>query len=90
MNSPVSPNALSTLLPTRVMMCMFTTTYGESVISTPILDSGEPIGPMEKGITYIVRPFMQPRYRSVMVCLQLGRVDPVVRGARIFLVRDRR
>ena len=49
------------------MMCIFTTTYGESVISTPILESGEPIGPMEKGITYIVRPFMQPRYRSVMV-----------------------
>jgi hypothetical protein len=33
---------------------------GESVISTPILAMGEPMGPMEKGMTYMVRPFMQP------------------------------
>ena len=27
---------------------------------TPICDIGEPIGPMENGSTYIVRPRMQP------------------------------
>ena len=31
-----------------------------SVSSTPILLKGEPTGPIEKGITYIVRPFMAP------------------------------
>ena len=44
----------------RVMMSMLTTTSGLSVISTPILAMGEPMGPMEKGMTYIVRPFMHP------------------------------
>ena len=28
---------------------------------------GEPMGPMLKGMTYIVRPFMQPRNSSVSV-----------------------
>ena len=31
-----------------------------SVSSTPILLKGEPTGPIENGITYIVRPFMEP------------------------------
>ena len=31
-----------------------------SVSSTPILLNGEPTGPIEKGITYIVRPFIAP------------------------------
>ena len=39
---------------------MLTTTYGESVISMPILEKGEPTGPMENGMTYMVRPSMQP------------------------------
>ncbi len=30
------------------------------MISTPRAEIGEPIGPMEKGTTYIVRPRMQP------------------------------
>src|SRR5690606_5413348 len=34
--------------------------YGESVSSTPIWAIGEPSGPIENGITYIVRPCMQP------------------------------
>src|SRR5690606_9809747 len=34
--------------------------YGLSVISTPQRESGESIGPMQYGITYIVRPCMQP------------------------------
>ena len=39
---------------------MLTTTYGESVSCTPIRDIGEPIGPMLKGSTYIVRPRIEP------------------------------
>ena len=46
--------------PIRVMMRMFTTTYGESVNWTPMRDMGEPTGPMLKASTYIVRPRMQP------------------------------
>src|SRR5580693_7502677 len=45
-NSPLDPRTSSTWLPTRDMICMLATTYGESVISTPILEIGEPIGPM--------------------------------------------
>ena len=44
------------------MMCMFATTYGESEISTPMFAIGEPIGPMLYGITYIVRPAIEPAY----------------------------
>ena len=42
------------------MMCIFVTTYGESEISTPIFAMSDPIGPMLNGMTYIVRPFIQP------------------------------
>ncbi|CAM5475613.1 hypothetical protein SBADM41S_11567 [Streptomyces badius] len=31
------------------------------MISTPIAESGEPTGPMQKGTTYMVRPRMDPR-----------------------------
>lgn len=31
------------------------------MISTPYAASGEPTGPIEKGTTYIVRPFIAPR-----------------------------
>ena len=34
-------------------VCMDTTTYGESVISTPICASGDPTGPIENGTTYM-------------------------------------
>ena len=66
MNGP-SPRASSTRCPIRVMIFMCTVTYAESVICTPMCAIGEPIGPIEKGITYIVRPRMQPsnRPRSV-------------------------
>ena len=30
------------------------------MISTPMWAIGEPSGPIENGMTYIVRPFMQP------------------------------
>lgn len=45
----------------RVIVRMDTATYAESVISTPIAESGEPTGPMQKGTTYIVRPRIEPR-----------------------------
>jgi hypothetical protein len=35
-----------------------------SVSSMPIFEKGEPMGPMAKGITYIVRPFMAPEKYS--------------------------
>src|SRR5215831_19805059 len=63
--SPSVPRASRTLRPTRAMMCMFTTTYGESVISTPILEIGEPNGPMQYGMTYIVRPRIEALKRSM-------------------------
>uniref|UniRef100_A0A1B0A7E0 Uncharacterized protein n=1 Tax=Glossina pallidipes TaxID=7398 RepID=A0A1B0A7E0_GLOPL len=49
---------------------------GESVISTPILDKGEPTGPIENGITYIVRPFMQLGKRSLIaLCISSGDIQ---------------
>src|SRR5690606_16719931 len=58
---PSSPSSSRTGCPMRVMVRMDTATYAESVISTPIADSGEPRGPMQKGTTYMVRPFIEPR-----------------------------
>ena len=45
--SSLLPSASRTRCPTRVMMCMLATTYGESVTITPTLAMGEPTGPME-------------------------------------------
>ena len=56
----------STRVPIRAMIRIDATTYGESVISTPNIGSSASSGPMQNGMTYIVRPRMQPRYRSVM------------------------
>ena len=50
------PSVSSTFWPILVMMRILATTYGESVTSIPILDRGEPTGPMLNGITYIVLP----------------------------------
>src|SRR5499427_5307305 len=63
--SPSVPRAWRTFVPTRAMMCIFATTYGESVISTPILEIGDPSGPMQYGTTYIVRPRIDAVKRSV-------------------------
>ncbi len=49
------------------MIRMLTATYGESVISTPMCAMSEPSGPIENGTTYIVRPCIDPRKRSVSV-----------------------
>ena len=58
-NPPV-PSRSSTALPARVMTSIEAATYAESVISTPSCESGEPIGPMQNGTTYMTRPAMQP------------------------------
>ena len=51
---------------------ILTATYALSVTSTPSLARGEPRGPMEKGMTYMVRPVMQPGYsRSTSAWTQL-------------------
>ena len=54
--------------PIRVMIRIDATTYGLSVISTPNIGFSASSGPMQNGMTYIVRPRMQPRYSSVMRC----------------------
>src|SRR5271170_5124624 len=64
---PSSPIFSRAALPIRVITFIETTTYSESVISTPSLGSSAPSGPMQNGTTHMVRPRMQPRYRSVMV-----------------------
>ena len=50
----------STLTPVRAITRMETTTYSESVISTPNMGFSASTWPMTNGMTYIVRPFMQP------------------------------
>ena len=49
------------------MIRIETATYGESVISTPSWEMLLPSGPMQNGMTYIVRPRMQPSKTSVKV-----------------------
>src|SRR5579875_2992958 len=57
---PSSPISSRAALPIRVMIFIETTTYAESVISTPSAEILDPSGPMQNGTTYIVRPFMHP------------------------------
>ena len=52
-------------LPMCAMMRMLMTAYAESVTWTPILASGESVGPMQNGTMYMVRPFMDPLNFSV-------------------------
>lgn len=65
-NSPV-PRAFRAAVPIRVMILMLATTYGESVSSIPILARGDPIGPMLKGMAYIVRPVEQRQEQECYV-----------------------
>src|SRR5208337_3981217 len=85
MNSPFVPRASMTFVPTRVMMCMLHTTYGLSVISMPILLMGEPMGPMENGITYMVLPCMLPLYSAFMVDLSSAGSIQLLVGPASFL-----
>lgn len=54
------PRDFNTFFPTLVMILMLAATYAESVSSMPILESADPTGPILKGITNIVLPFIQP------------------------------
>ena len=55
-----------------------------SVNSTPILLNGEPTGPIEKGMTYIVRPFIEPGENLAGPAIAfLGR-HPIVRRPGVF------
>ena len=54
-------------MPIRVITRMEAATYGESVISTPSWEIGEPSGPMQNGTTYMVRPAMLPANSSANV-----------------------
>ena len=75
-------------VPMRVMIRMLTATYGESVSSTPMCAIGEPSGPMQNGMTYIVRPRMQPS-KSAVEALPSSRSGstPVVGRAGVVLAR---
>ena len=59
-NDPVSSIERSAGVPILVMIRIETATYGESVISTPSWEMLLPSGPMQNGITYMVRPRMHP------------------------------
>ncbi len=54
-------------VPVLAITFIETTTYGESVISTPNIGCSASRCPITKGITYIVRPRMQPAYRSFRI-----------------------
>ena len=64
---PEDSIAASASAPIRVMIRIETTTYGESVISTPSSEIAPPTGPMQNGTTYIVRPRMHPSKTSPKV-----------------------
>ena len=61
---PAAVMASNTEGVTRVMTCIESMTYEESVSCTPYLASGEPSGPIEKGSTYMTRPAIAPGKRS--------------------------
>ncbi len=66
-NVPSLPSTSYTARPMRVIIFMLTTTYGLSEISMPMCAIGLPIGPIENGTTYIVRPRMHPSNRPFSV-----------------------
>ncbi len=72
--------------PMRVIMRMFTTTYGLSLISTPQRANGESIGPMQYGITYMVRPLHRAGEQGIDLLVRFARIHPVIVRAGVFLV----
>jgi hypothetical protein len=78
-NRPSRSNTSKAPRPMRVMIRMLTATYGESVSWTPMWAIGDPNGPIENGTTYMVRPLIEPRNRSV-------RVARISAGSRQWLV----
>ena len=84
-NSPVLLMMSKTAVPTRVIISILHTTYAESVNSIPFLAMPEPTGPIENGITYIVRPFMQPVYKPFIVAFNsVGSIQLFVGPASSF------
>ena len=59
--SASSPIFARTSVPILAMIRMLTTTYAESVISTPNIGFSAVRRPMTNGMTYIVRPRIEPR-----------------------------
>ncbi len=58
---------------------MLTTTYGLSESSMPMCEMWLPIGPIENGTTYIVRPRMQPsKSRSSVLRISAGATQLLV------------
>src|ERR1700694_1099041 len=73
------PRLCHTGAPERVMICMETATYSESVTRTPYLGSTASSGPMQNAMTYIVRPAIAPRYSSVItVFMSTGSIQLLV------------
>src|SRR3954453_6064893 len=66
-NGRSSPMASRIRVPMRAMTRIEATTYSESVSSTPNIGFSASTGPMQNGMTYMVRPRMHPRYSSVMI-----------------------
>src|SRR5919205_618082 len=72
--------------PMRAMTRIETTTYSESVSSTPNIGLSASTGPMQNGMTYMVRPRMQPRYSSVIVArIRAGSIQLFVGPATLLL-----
>src|SRR5688500_9937563 len=83
-NSP-SPRASRALVPMRVMICILTAAYAESVNCTPNCEIGDPIGPMQNGTTYIVRPRIQPsNFFFRMAFISVGAIQLFVGPASPF------
>src|SRR5271165_4779590 len=78
-NSAPLSSLSHTAVPERVMICMQTATYSESVTCTPNLGSAASNGPMQNAITYMVRPAMVPRYSStITVFMSTGSIQLLV------------
>src|SRR5687767_2966401 len=61
------------------MIFMLTAAYAESVIWTPNWEIGEPIGPMQNGTMYIVRPFIVPaNFCLRMAFISVGAIQLLV------------
>ncbi len=76
----------STWVPMRAITRIETMTYAESVISTPNIGCSASRWPITNGMTYIVRPRMQPAYSPRMRSFISFGVHPVVGGTRVLLV----
>ena len=87
-NSPSSPRTSSTRFPTRVMMCMLTTTYAESVISTPILALGEPNRAHAVGNDVHRAAHHRAREQPVSFCFIFAGSSQLLVGPASSLVRE--